>query len=165
MDKQQNKRIAVAYKLFTVNNDGEELVEEATKKDPFVFISGFDLVLPKFEEKIASLPEGGTFDFTLEPEDAYGERDITKVITVNKLLFMNDGIFDELHVFEGAMLPMSNADGDELIAEVVSMEGDFVTLDLNHPLAGERLRYQGHVVDTHEATNKEIEEVLNDVQD
>ena len=55
MTDNQNKYIAVAYKLYTVDNGVEKLVEEATEKEPFLFISGFGIALDAFEKKLQDL--------------------------------------------------------------------------------------------------------------
>lgn len=55
MENNLNKYIAVAYKLYTVDNGESKLVEEATDKQPFQFISGYGITLDAFEKEIAGL--------------------------------------------------------------------------------------------------------------
>lgn len=66
MENNLNKYIAVAYKLYTVDNGESKLVEEATDKQPFQFISGYGITLDAFEKEIAGLDKGAEFDFTLQ---------------------------------------------------------------------------------------------------
>ena len=143
MDKQQNKYIAVAYKLYAEADGEREFVEEATKEKPFVFISGFGETLPRFEELVAGLATGDEFDFTLSPDDAYGDYVDERVLELDKAIFSIDGKFDDNH----------------FLAQVVSVGDDKVTVDLNHPLAGQSLNFKGQVVESHEATNHEIEQM------
>ena len=73
MDKTSNKFIAVTYKLYApMEGNDRELIEEATKEQPFQFISGMGLTLDDFETQIVSLQVGDKFDFTLSQEQAYG---------------------------------------------------------------------------------------------
>ena len=55
MESNLNKYIAVAYKLYTVDGEVSELVEEATDGEPFQFISGYGIALDAFEQKVAAL--------------------------------------------------------------------------------------------------------------
>ena len=58
MGSNLNRYIAVAYKLYTVDNGESTLVEEATDKEPFQFISGYGITLDAFEKEIAGLEKG-----------------------------------------------------------------------------------------------------------
>ena len=55
MEKPQNKYIAVTYRLYTVENNESELIEETSQDRPFLFISGFGVTLESFEKHIAGL--------------------------------------------------------------------------------------------------------------
>ena len=65
MAEMNNRYIAVQYKLFTVDEKGEHLVEQTTSERPFDFISGFGYTLEAFEEKIKDLEKGQTFTFAM----------------------------------------------------------------------------------------------------
>ena len=74
MENKTNKLIAAQYQLFTISDNGERtLVEETTKEQPFVFITGFDAALDALEERLENLKLGEKFDFELEKEQAFGE--------------------------------------------------------------------------------------------
>ena len=56
MENKTNKLIAAQYQLFTISDNGERtLVEETTKEQPFVFITGFDAALDGLEERLENL--------------------------------------------------------------------------------------------------------------
>ena len=66
MEKEENKYVAVAYELYTTDENGAaELVEKAPAEHPFQFITGMGFALDAFEERIAALAEGSEFDFVL----------------------------------------------------------------------------------------------------
>ena len=60
MEKPQNKYIAVTYRLYTVENNESELIEETSQDRPFLFISGFGVTLESFEKHIAGLEKART---------------------------------------------------------------------------------------------------------
>ena len=67
MEKELNKYIAVAYKLYTTENDKEELVEEAPEDRPFAFITGFGITLEAFENGVEDYLRDAAFAAQLEP--------------------------------------------------------------------------------------------------
>ena len=76
------------YELYVDGENGElELMEKATPEQPLNFIYGVGMMLPKFEENLANLQEGDTFDFTLKPDEAYGEYDDEAIIDLDRAVF------------------------------------------------------------------------------
>ena len=73
MDNKEYKSIAVDYKLYVIENGEKSLQEETSAGNPFRFLSGFGMTIPGFENAIAPLAVGDTFDFTLSKDDAYGD--------------------------------------------------------------------------------------------
>lgn len=161
MENNLNKYFAVAYKLYTVDNGVSELVEEATDKEPFQFISGYGITLDAFEKEIAGLETGATFDFTLQKDDAYGDYEQEHVIDLDRNIFCINGHFDHENIYKDAIVPLQNDDGNRFFAKVLNVDENKVTVDLNHPLAGKTLNFKGHVVEAREATNEEIQGLLN----
>lgn len=161
MENKINKYIAVAYKLYTVDNGENELVEEATDKEPFQFISGFGLTLDKFEENIENLENGADFDFTLTKDEAYGDYEDEHVLDLDKSIFSINGHFDHENIYVDAIVPLQNEDGNRFYGKVLSVGSDKVKIDLNHPLAGKTLNFKGHVVEMREASKDEIQGLIN----
>jgi FKBP-type peptidyl-prolyl cis-trans isomerase SlyD len=158
---EMNKYIAVAYQLYTKDKEGKrELVENATKEQPFQFVSGLGMTLDDFEKQIVDLLKGGEFEFELSPEQAYGEYEEERVIKVPRQTFEIDGRLDKQYIYEGAVVPLQNADGQRFNGLIQKIGDAEVTLDLNHPLAGKALIFIGEVVDTREATKEEITATL-----
>ncbi len=156
-----NKYISVAYKLYTVEGEDEELVEEADHEHPFHFISGYGVALDAFEEKIAPLSTGDEFDFTLSKEEAYGDYEEEHVVSLKKDVFKINGHFDHDNIFEGAAIPLQNDEGNRFMGIVLEIGEDSVKVDLNHPLSGKDIRFVGHIVDSHKATPEEIQGLIN----
>ncbi len=159
----ENKYITVAYKLYTKEDDEEveTLVEQCNEEHPFQFISKLGVVLPAFEEGVANVEKGGAFDFVIPCKDAYGEFNEELMFDVEKSIFMIDGKFDDKHIFDGNIVPMRGEDGSVFNATIIEVKEDAVTLDLNHPRAGQDLHFVGTVVENRVATNEEVSELLN----
>lgn len=157
-----NKYVTVAYELYTDNDKGiHELVEKAPIEHPFQFISGLGIALDSFESKILTLAEGEAFDFVLKVDEAYGPYEQDHVIELPKETFAINGRFDKDMVYPGAVLPLVNADGMRFQGLVLELKDNTVIIDLNHPLAGKDLHFKGQVVTMRDATNEEIQALIN----
>ncbi len=161
MDKTPNKYIAVSYKLYTVE-DGEKKLEEMTQEDhPFEFISGFGVSLDAFEKNIVNLEKGSAFDFTLSKGEAFGDYEPEGRHKLSREMFVVNNRFDSDHIYEGAVITLMDESERRFMARVVAVEADGVTVDTNHPLAGKELNFTGKVIENREATNQEIQDMLN----
>ena len=159
----KNNYIAVAYQLYVKEreNEKEELVEECSSEHPFMFISKLRAVLEPFEEALEPLKEGDKFDFVIPCEKAYGECDEQLMFDVPKANFMRNGKFDSTHIYEGNIIPLQGEDGSRFNGVVIEVKDDAVTIDLNHPRAGQDLHFIGTVVTHREATNEEVTQMIN----
>ena len=157
----KNKYINVAYKLYAAEDGEKELVEEATKDHPFQFISGLGTTLEAFESEITKLEKGDSFDFTITKDQAYGEYDDNHVVDLKHEIFEIDGHFDAEHIVAGAVVPLMNAEGQRLNGVIMEVKPDFVKVDLNHPLAGSDLNFVGEILESREATPKEVEGMIH----
>ncbi len=162
MDNQQNKFISVSYQLYTTDAEGTRHLEEETQPGrPFLFITGFGVSLDSFEKQIASLQAGEKFDFTLQSAEAFGDYDQEGVHKLSRETFSVNGHFDHENIFEGAVITLMDSDEKRFMARVMKIESDGVTIDTNHPLAGKALQFVGEVLENRDATNEEIQHLLN----
>ena len=161
MDNKEYKSIAVDYKLYVIENGEKSLQEETSTGNPFRFLSGFGMTIPGFENAIAPLAVGDKFDFTLSKDDAYGDYYAERVLDLAKDMFCIDGKFDDEHIYVDAIVPLQNQDGNRFMGHVLEISENTVKMDLNHPLAGKELNFVGSVVESREATNGEIQAMIN----
>lgn len=156
-----NAVVNAEYELYVDGENGElELMERATSEQPLNFIYGIGMMLSKFEQNLNGLETGDSFDFTISNEEAYGPYDDEAVIELERAVFEIDGKLDEEMVFEGNVVPLMDSEGNRLQAQVVSVNDTHVTVDLNHPLAGENLHFKGKVLEVREATEEELNALL-----
>lgn len=152
MKIENNKVVALSY---TLKVDGEE-IETVSKDKPMEFIFGTGYLLPKFEQNIEGKKVGDTFDFTLKAEEAYGQADPEAIIDLSKDIFMVDGVIDDSVLFVGSQVPMRDQDGNRLYGTVESIQDTTVTMNFNHPLAGQDLHFSGEVVNVRDVSPEDL---------
>jgi hypothetical protein len=88
-----NKVVSVHYKLHVHegNSANEEFVEETQSNEPMVFLFGSGNLLPAFENNLQGLTEGGTFDFSLTPDQGYGNSTPENVVKLPMEAFVAEG--------------------------------------------------------------------------
>ena len=161
MDKTENYVIEVSYHLYVDNEDSNpSLVEKTSDDHPFQFISGLGFALEPFEKLIVSLQAGENFNFTIPSADAYGEYMEEHVLELDKNIFNFNGHFDEVHIYPGAVVPMTNDDGNHFEGIVKEIREKTLIMDFNHPLAGKDLTFKGKIISKRLATEEEIQKKL-----
>ena len=158
MKIENQKVVTLQYDLYVDGENGqEEVMEKATADAPLVYCHGEGMMLPAFERAMEGLAEGEAFDFRIPCEEAYGEYDTDGVLQLDKKMFYNgDGEFDSERVYVGAIVPMNTADGQIINAQIAEITKEHVTIDLNHPLAGENLHFVGKVLNIRQVTEGEL---------
>ncbi len=162
---QQDSFVACSYDLYAGEGTEKMLIEQATLEAPLQYIQGGGLMLPAFEENLQGLSAGDSFDFILSAQNAYGEYNKDYVVTLEKTIFTgDDGKFDSERVVEGRTIPMLDSEGNRLMGLVQEITETHVTVDFNHPMAGEDLHFVGKVLTEHPATDEEramIDSLMN----
>jgi len=155
------KVVKATYELYINGEDGqEELMEKATEEAPLVWCHGEGMMLPAFEAAMEGKEVSDTFDFVLKAADAYGEYLPEGLMELPKKMFFNgDGEFDAERVYVGAIVPMNTTDGQIVKAQVCEITDDKVTIDLNHPYAGEDLHFKGKILEIRDVTEGELKAI------
>ncbi len=147
-----NHVVAVKYILHTIEEDGSKiLVEETTEENPLTFLYGMGMMIPKFEQNIHGLTAGDTAAFVIQPEEAYGEKQEDAIAQLPIDMFGDAGLPPV-----GAILPLSDNEGNNFQAFVVEVTPEAVIADLNHPMAGKVLDFQVEILNTRPATEEEL---------
>lgn len=106
------------------------------ESDPFEFTLGAGMVIPGFDRALVGMEEGSDRKVSIEPADAYGDYYDDHVIEVTREQIPAD-ITPEI----GLGLTLHANDGRSIDVVVSKVDGDTVTLDGNHPLAGRTLTF------------------------
>jgi len=155
MIAEKNNVVSIVYELRNGSKEGD-VVEALTSDNPLTFLFGTGGLLPKFEERLNGLTAGDNFEFLLHSEDAYGPVVENAIVHVPLSVFEVDGQIDENLIKAGTMVPMMDAEGRRLNGKVMSVEGDAVKMDFNHPMAGNDLYFKGEITDVRSATDEEL---------
>lgn len=127
---------------YTGKLDDGTVFDSSKDRDPFEFTIGTGSVIPGFEKGVVGMAAGETKTLTIPPDDAYGQKRDELVADVKKSHFPPD-ISPEL----GQQLQMQQPDGRPLNVVVTKIEGEDITLDANHPLAGKTLTFEIELVE------------------
>ncbi len=157
MKIKKNTVVSVSYKLYAnLPKEERKHIETTDKSHPLTFLFGVGGLIPGFERNLDGLSTGETFDFSLEPEEAYGNIDEGAIVHLPIDIFKVDNVIDFEILKKGNVLPMSDHEGHTMNGKVVSYSEKDVTMDFNHPLAGQDLHFSGEVVDVREASPDEL---------
>lgn len=150
------KVVTLVYELRVDNGEGD-IVETVKEDKPFVFLYGAGLMLPKFENNLDGLKAGDKFEFTLKCEDAYGLASEEAVMELPKNIFEVEGVIEEGLLEEGNVIPMQNNEGNKFNGVIMEVKDETVTMDFNHPLAGDDLHFEGSIIEVRQASKEEVE--------
>ena len=149
--KAQKNTVVVMH--YTLKNDQGVVLDSSEGKDPLAFIQGVGNIITGLETQIEGKEAGDKVQAVVSPEDGYGERFEELVHVVPKSGFRGEG---DQQLTVGMQVQVETNNG-VAIAAVTNIEGENVTLDLNHPLAGETLHFDVEIVEVREATAEELE--------
>lgn len=158
MKIENNTVVSVTYQLFAgAENAEKSFVETADKDHPFTFLFGNGGIIEGFETALTGLSKGDTFEFDITIDKAYGPIDPEAVVKLPIDIFRQDGKIDHEMLSPGNVLPMNDDEGNRLSGKIVDMSETEVTMDFNHPMAGQELRFSGEVLAVRAATQEEID--------
>jgi FKBP-type peptidyl-prolyl cis-trans isomerase 2 len=121
-----------------------EVFDTSSGREPLEFTLGEGKIIPGFENEVLGMEKGEEKTIKIKPEDAYGIPDPAKMQKIPKQQ-LPENIQEK--VVPGIILHMQTPEGQQVPLKVADVDNDFVTLDLNHPLAGQSLNFKIKIVD------------------
>jgi FKBP-type peptidyl-prolyl cis-trans isomerase SlyD len=143
---------AVVSIHYTLKDAKGVTVDSSDGDEPLEYLHGHGQIVLGLERALEGKTVGNAFDVEVAPKDGYGEKVAGRAITVGK-----DELPGGLDPQVGMHLAAEDDDGDPLSLWVSEVKGDKVTLDANHPLAGETLFFSIKVAEVRAATAEELE--------
>ena len=122
----------------------DEIVESTQGKEPLEYVQGKGDLLPKLEEALVGMKKGDKKIVTLSPQDGYGDVD-PEAFRELPISVLPENVEPQ----EGLVLELESSDGDKIPAVIMEIQKDTIIVDLNHPLAGEELKFDVEIVDIH----------------
>lgn len=127
-------RIKVHY--IGIKEDGSEF-DNTYEKEPLEIILGGGMSIRGFEMGIVGMVVGEIREFEITRELGFGARKDEYIEKVNK----ND-MPSNIKLEIGTLLQVPHIDGSSILAKIIEVDDECVTLDLNHPLAGEKITFK-----------------------
>ena len=135
---------------YTLSNVMGTVLDSSAGNQPFTFVQGVGSIIPGLETALEGKSSGDTFTVHIPPEEGYGPRNEALTQVVSKDLFID---VKDLQV--GMQFEAQTNAGKQLLT-ITRIEGNDVTIDGNHPLAGETLKFDVTVRDVRDATGEEL---------
>ena len=151
MSKDLVQKDVVVSMEYSLHVDGEE-IDSSKGQDPLQFLVGHGNIISGLEREMMGMKVGDSKDVVVQPADGYGEYDDEAYMDVPRGEFPQD-----MPVEAGLELSVRDDQGQSRYARIDSIEGDVVTLNFNHPLAGDELHFNVKIVELREPTSEELE--------
>lgn len=135
---------------YTLTNDEGEVIDTSEGDEALAYLHGYGNIISGLESALTGKSVGDKFKVRIDAEDAYGEIEDDRVQIVSIEMF--EGV-DELEVGMQFHADVSSGPG---VITIINIDGDDITIDGNHPLAGVPLTFDVEVVDVRPATDEEI---------
>jgi len=126
---------------YTGRLEDGTVFDSSRGSEPLEFELGSGAVIEGFERAVNGMEVGESREVRIAPEDAYGPRHEEMLLEVPR-----SQLPEGLEPTEGDMLGIQIAPGQQAVARITSVADDTITLDLNHPLAGETLVFDIELV-------------------
>jgi FKBP-type peptidyl-prolyl cis-trans isomerase SlyD len=136
---------------YTLTGETGEVLDSSIGDEPLVYLHGTGNIISGLEDALQGKVVGDKFNVRIAAKDAYGEQNAEMIQVIPRAMF--EGI-DELEVGMQFHADVSSGSGE---VTIVKIEGDDISIDGNHPMAGMALTFDVEVMDVRPATKEETE--------
>jgi FKBP-type peptidyl-prolyl cis-trans isomerase SlyD len=140
----------VASFHYTLTDDAGQVIDTSSGREPLTYLHGAGNIVPGLEKEMSGRKPGDVFKVQVAPEEGYGMPDPMMIQVVPKEAFQG---VDALEV--GMEFQAQTPQGPMSVA-IAKIDGDEVTVDGNHPLAGKTLHFAVEVTDVRDASLEEL---------
>ncbi|MDH3386551.1 MAG: peptidylprolyl isomerase [Gammaproteobacteria bacterium] len=143
----QHKVVTIHYKVS--DSDSDELIDSSENGEPMTYLHGARNIIPGLEQALEGKSVGDKLEVMIAPADAYGERSEDRVQQVPI------EAFEGMEKVEPGMAVTAQTDQGEINLVIAEVQGETVTVDANHPLAGKSLTFNVTVEEVRDASDEE----------
>jgi FKBP-type peptidyl-prolyl cis-trans isomerase 2 len=141
MTIENGKKVKIEYEGSLDNGD---IFDSSNGREPLEFIVGEGRVIPGFEEAVKTMNKGEEKTVNIKSKDAYGDKKPELIKSLPKDQFPQE-IIEQVKV--GMIIGMQTPEGQQVPVKISEINESEITLDLNHPLAGENLNFKIKLLD------------------
>lgn len=136
---------------YTLTDPSGEVLDSSQGKDPLAYLHGHGNIIAGLEKQIEGKSAGDKLVAEVPASEAYGEHNPQLVVEASRSQFPG-----EADLQPGMQFQADTPEGTR-IAQITKIEGETVTVDTNHPLAGVDLKFAVEVVEVRAASKEEID--------
>jgi len=136
---------------YTLTDEAGKVLDSSSGGEPLAYLHGQGNIISGLESALNGRQAGDKLNVRVEPADGYGVRDDALVQQVPRRQFGGT------NVQPGMQFNAQSSHGQARVVTVTRIVGDMVTVDGNHPLAGEVLNFDVEVAEVRDATPEELE--------
>ena len=148
MQISENKVVTIDY---TLKDDAGNVIDSSQGGPGLAYLHGASNIIPGLENALTGKNQGDSVNVSVQPEEAYGQRDDSMIQTVPS------DMFEGTEVQVGAQYQAMTPEGHPLTITVMEIKDDGVVIDGNHPLAGQTLHFDVTVTEVRDATQEELD--------
>ncbi len=141
---------SVVYMHYTLTNDEGKVLDSSSGGEPLVYLHGGGNIIKGLEKALEGKQAGDKLNVKVPPEEGYGVRDESAIQKVPRRAFQ--GVRD----LKPGMRFTAQGNHGPVEVTVISIQGDMVTIDGNHALAGVALNFEVEITKVREATAEEL---------
>lgn len=137
---------------YELTNSAGEVLDSSEGREPLTYLHGAHNIIPGLENELTGSSTGDELKVVVQPEDGYGTHQPELVQQVPRSAFPNP---DSLEA--GMRFTANSGDGQAISVVITELGDDTVTVDGNHPLAGEVLHFSVSITAVRAATEEEMQ--------
>ncbi len=141
------KVVAIDY---TLKNTAGDVVDTSKGRTPLSYLHGANNIIPGLEQALTGKSKGDTVQISVPPEQGYGVRDEKLIANVPRSSFAG------VDKIEPGMTFRADSNQGSRLVRIVKVDATTITIDANHPLAGETLNFDVEVMEIRDATEEEV---------
>ncbi len=141
--------VTLEYRLL---EESGKIIDSSEQNGALSYLHGAGMMMPGIEKAVNNREAGFSYKGIIEPKDGYGEYNEKSIIPVPKAHLAH--LVDQME--EGKLYNFDTGGGNQQLIKIVKIEENIITVDVNHPYAGESISFECKVLDVREATEAEL---------
>lgn len=143
-----NKKVVSFH--YTLKDESGAVLESSHGEKPLSYLEGGGQIIPGLESELRGMKKGDKKNVNVAAKDAYGEHDQELIVKVPR------GQIPKKDVEVGDQFHAHGPDGEPAVVTVTAVDDQHVTVDGNHPLAGQALTFDVEIAEVRDATSEEV---------